>query len=238
MRRRKFATEIGSCPEFIFSVHPPRTQRFNRESRIRGLPEVGLLGARGVLAVRLSAMPSISETWGTTPEERLLVFPCDKLIVEPDDALYRGVTVSASPSTVFRWLCQMRAAPYSYDWIDNGGRRSPPILTAGLENLAIGQDFMRIFDLSAFEVDRHVTLRLKPRSSASQTFGDIAVSYLIVPGAKGTCRLLVKLMVKHPRGLYGTLMQTVLPWGDLIMMRRQLLNLKRLAEETERGANG
>ena len=92
---------------------------------------------------------------------------------------------------------------------------------------------MRIFTLSAFEKDRHVTLRLKPKSSASKTFGDIAVSYLIVPEVDGRGRLLVKLMVKHPRGLYGTLMQTVLPWGDLIMMRRQLLNLKRHSEETE-----
>ena len=179
-------------------------------------------------------MPSISETWGTTPEERRLAFPCDNVIAEPDDALYRGVTVNASPSTVFRWLCQMRAAPYSYDWIDNGRRQSPPILTPGLEDLSIGQDVMRIFNLTTFEKDRHVTLRLKPKSAASKTFGDLAVSYLIVPGVKGDCRLLVKLIVKHPGGLYGTLMRTVLPWGDLIMMRRQLLNLKRLAEETER----
>ena len=185
-------------------------------------------------AVGLTAMPSISGTWGTTPEERRLAFPCDNMIAEPDDALYRGISVSASPTTLFRWLCQMRAAPYSYDWIDNGGRQSPRNLTPGLEKLAIGQDFMRIFDLSAFEMDRHVTLRLKPKSSASRTFGDLAVSYLIVPGVKGNCRLLVKLIVKHPRGFYGTLMRTVLPWGDLIMMRRQLLNLKRLAEETER----
>ncbi|HEV7745561.1 MAG TPA: hypothetical protein VGO56_11240 [Pyrinomonadaceae bacterium] len=116
-------------------------------------------------------MPSISETWGTTPEERRVAFPCDNLIVQPDDALYRGVTISASPGTVFRWLCQMRAAPYSYDWIDNGGSRSPLTLTPDLENLQLGQDVMRIFKLTAFEKDRHVTLRLKPKSTAAQTFG-------------------------------------------------------------------
>jgi len=161
------------------------------------------------------------------------------MIHQPDAALYRGVTVNAPPATVFRWLCQMRAAPYSYDWLDNGGRQSPRELTAGLENLVIGQDVMRIFKLTAFEKDRHLTLRLKAKSSASKTFGDIAVSYVLVPiGDDRSCRLLVKLIVKHPPGLYGRIMRTVLPWGDLIMMRRQLLNLKRLAEQTEKGRNG
>ena len=183
-------------------------------------------------------MSAISETWGTEPEERQLAFPCDDLIPQPDDALYRGVTVNASPKTVFRWLCQMRVAPYSYDWLDNGGRQSPLELTPGLENLAIGQDVMRIFKLTGFEKDRHLTLRLNGKSRASRTFGDIVLSDVLVPGhdrSTRSCRLLVKVMAKYPRGLYGRMLRVLLPWGDLIMMRRQLLNLKQLAEETEKG---
>jgi hypothetical protein len=159
------------------------------------------------------------------------------MIAQPDDVLYRGITVDAAPATMFRWLCQLRTAPYSYDWIDNGGRPSPAELLPGLDNLVVGQEVMRIFLLSGFEKDRHLTLRLKAKSSAANTFGDLAVSYLLVPIANDLatprCRLLVKLLVKHPPGLYGKVMRTLLPWGDLIMMRRQLLNLKRLAEETE-----
>ena len=150
-------------------------------------------------------MSSISETWGTEPEERRLAFPCDNLILQPDDVLYRGVTVHASPKTLFSWLCQMRSAPYSYDWLDNGGRQSPLELTPGLENLAIGQEVMRVFKLTGFERDRHFTLRLQAKSGASRTFGDIAVSYLIVSvddRAPGSCRLLVKLIVKYRRGFY------------------------------------
>lgn len=182
-------------------------------------------------------MPSISETWGTEPQERRLVFPCDAIIPQPDHALYRGVTINARPETVFRWLCQMRAAPYSYDWIDNFGRQSPRELTPGLDSLTIGQDVMRIFKLVGFEQDCHLTLHLKTKSGASRMFGDIAVSYVVVPPIEhrptSRCRLLVKLIAKYPRGLQGRLMRALLPWGDLIMMRRQLLTFKRLAEAAE-----
>jgi hypothetical protein len=168
-------------------------------------------------------MSSISETWGTEPQERELAFPCDHIILQPDAALYRAVTIEAAPATIFRWLCQMRAAPYSYDWIDNGGRRSPRELTPGLDKLAIGQDVMRIFNLIGFEPGCHLTLRLKAKSGASRTFGDIAVSYVVVPHLQhprtSGCRLLVKLIAKYPHGIQGFVMKALLPWGDLIMMR-------------------
>ena len=129
----------------------------------------------------------------------------------------------------------MRVAPYSYDLIDNGGRQSPRQLTPGVDQLALGQDVMTIFELADFERDRHLTIRMKRNSSASRTFGDIACSYLIVPTSPKTCRLLVKLVGKYPEGIKGKLMQALLPWGDLFMMRRQLLTFKELAE---RGATG
>lgn len=176
-------------------------------------------------------MPSVSQTWGTEPDERRLAFPCDRLVSEPDATLYRGVTIGAPREIIFRWLCQMRVAPYSYDFIDNCGRLSPRELTSGLDQLAIGQDVMSIFDLVDFERHRHLTIRVKHGSSASRTFGDIAGSYIIVPRAKD-CRLLVKLIAKYPPGVKGRLMEAVLPWGDLIMMRRQLLNFKQLAEQS------
>jgi hypothetical protein len=56
------------------------------------------------------------------------------------------------------------------------------------------------------------------------------VTYLIVPLEDERCRLLVKMAVRYPRGLRGALMRFALPWGDLVMMRRQLLNFKALVE--------
>jgi hypothetical protein len=173
---------------------------------------------------------SAAYTWGTEDAERRLPFPCDRYVAQAEGAYFRGITVRATPAILFRWLCQMRAAPYSYDWIDNGGRRSPRTLTPGLEHLAVGQSVMRIFTLVDFAQDRHLTLRIKHGTGAFSLFGDLALTYLIVPESPERCRLLVKIVVLYPRGFRGALMRWGLPWGDLMMMRCQLLNLKALAE--------
>jgi hypothetical protein len=173
---------------------------------------------------------SIAYTWGTTAAERALVYPCDRYVEAPRYELFRGVSVNAPAAVVFRWLCQLRAAPYSYDSIDNRGRRSPAQLTPGLDVLAAGQHVMRIFELVEFEQDRSITVRVIEPGRARRLFGSVAVTYLAVAHADGNTRLLAKLSVQRSRGVIARAMHLILPWGDLVMMRRQLLNLKRLAE--------
>jgi hypothetical protein len=65
-------------------------------------------------------------------------------------------------------------------------------------------------------------------------WGEVAVTYLIVPRVD-RCRLLVKLLLRYPggrlsRSLWWPL-RPLAPWGELVMMRKQLLTLKQLAEE-------
>jgi hypothetical protein len=170
--------------------------------------------------------------WGTTLDERRAHFPCDDVMPDHSVAYFRGVTVRASAPVVFRWLCQLRVAPYSYDWIDNFGRQSPRRLMPGLDELAIGQPVMRIFDLAAFERDRHLTLRLRTPG----VFPPLAVSYVVDPVAPRQCRLLVKLAIGSRASVVGRMAELVLLPGDWIMMRRQLLNLKELAEASDVGA--
>jgi hypothetical protein len=166
-------------------------------------------------------------TWGSTPQERALEFACDRLVPDPDDALFRAVTVDAPPAVLFRWLCQLRAAPYSYDLIDNLGRRSPRRLTPGLDRLEAGQRIMTVFRLAVFEPEKHLTAVLK---GPGLLFGDLAVTYLIVPQTDDRCRLVVKIAVAYPRTPIGLAARALLPPGDLVMMRKQLLTLKELAE--------
>ncbi len=173
---------------------------------------------------------SVGATWGTTESERELPFPCDQVLPEPNSAYFRGVTVSACPDVLYRWLCQLKVAPYSYDWIDKRGRQSPQQLTPGLDDLAVGERVMGSFEVVEFERDRHITGMTRSDGSLAGLFGQIAVTYLIVPTRNDECRLLVKMLVRHPRGPIGWLIRALLPWGHLIMMRKQLINLKRLAE--------
>ena len=177
---------------------------------------------------------SLASTWGATAAERAMSFPCDRSLSPSDSAYFRAVEVQAPAPVVFRWLCQLRVAPYSYDCIDNFGRQSPRQLIAGLQHLKVGQSVMTIFRVVDFEPDRHVTLLLAT-ARAKAVFGEIAVSYVILPQTEHGCRLVVKLLVRYPKRGLGALMRWFLPWGDLFMMRKQLLTLKHLAERQTRG---
>lgn len=169
--------------------------------------------------------PSVIETWGSSVQERAGAYPCDGLIDHPDRVVFRAVDVAAPSELVFRWLCQLRIAPYSYDVVDNLGRRSPRRLIDGLDRLEVGQRFMSIFCLVSFEEGRSITL-----DSSTVLFGRVAGTYLVRPIDADHVRLVAKLAFKAPTGALGPIVRGILPAGDLIMMRKQLLTLKALAE--------
>ena len=173
---------------------------------------------------------SVIQTWGSSPAEREESYPCDGLVDRPV-ILFRAVDIDAPSRLVFLWLCQLRLAPYSYDWIDNGGRRSPRQLTEGLDQLEVGQRFMTMFRLVSFEEGRSITV-----DSLTTLFGRVACTYRVVSVDSFRSRLVVKLVLGSPQGLRGWVMSRILPAGDLIMMRKQLLTLKALAERDASGS--
>jgi hypothetical protein len=125
-------------------------------------------------------------------------FPCDRYLSDIDGEYFRATDVRAPAAVLFRWLCQLKVAPYSYDLIDNFGRRSPKELTPGVENLARGQKLMSIFELVGFERDGHLTVTVSdPR--AISIFGHIALSYVVLPISDDSCRLVAKMRVRYPR---------------------------------------
>jgi hypothetical protein len=170
-----------------------------------------------------------TQFWNVTEAEIAADYPAHRYAVQPYRTLIRAVDVEAAPAVVFRWLCQLKVAPYSYDWVDNWGRRSPRELTPGLEQLAVGQQMM-IFRLVEFEPDRHLTLVILP--AAARWFGQIALTYQ-VEDAPGGSRLICCLDVTAGSRA-ARLWREFLAAGDLVMMRKQLLTFKELAERTPR----
>jgi hypothetical protein len=116
-------------------------------------------------------------------------------------------------------VAQVRLAPYSYDWIDNLGRRSPREL-AGLPEPRVGERFTTA---GGRKLGRIVSV--DPGKQLTGTIMGAFMSYVLVPLDHDKTRLLLKVAMRTPRwAALG------LSLGDLIMARRQLLNLKQLAE--------
>jgi len=163
--------------------------------------------------------------WGATPDEAARDYPADDLVAGAL-LLTRAISVAAPAALTWRWLCQIAVAPYSYDWVDNRGRRSPDTLTPGADRFELGQAMAGVFLLTSYDDGHHWTALTSPRGQ--RLFGPVAITYAAEPDGSASrivCRLAVGV-----DGPLSRLRAQVLAWGDLVMMRRQLLNLKALAE--------
>jgi hypothetical protein len=166
----------------------------------------------------------MGDRWGVTSDEISRSYPCDDFVTAPALQAWRGVRVEAPAAAVWPWVTQVRAAPYAFDWIDNLGRRSPGRLL-GLPPPEVGEAFTtaggrKLGRIVSVEHEKQLTGRI---------MGGY-MSYVLVPREEGTTRLLLKVVMETNRWV-----ALGLSVGDLVMARRQLLNLKRLAERHHRG---
>ncbi|MGW3615869.1 polyketide cyclase [Micromonospora arida] len=161
----------------------------------------------------------IGDRWGVTNSETLRTYPCDDFVVSPTLQAWRGVRIDVPAPAVWPWVAQLRLAPYSYDWIDNLGRRSPRQLE-GLPEPQVGESFTTA---GGRKLGRIVAV--DPGRQLTSTIMGAFMSYVLVPQEQGTTRLLLKVVMQTTRWVAPGLSV-----GDLIMARRQLLNLKKLAE--------
>jgi hypothetical protein len=171
--------------------------------------------------------------WNATAAERAREYPCDRYLPQPQHAFFRAIDVDASPAVVYRWLKQLRIAPYSYDWADNFLIPSPARLTPRAATIVPGQRMMHILRILELEEDRSLTLGPGSRIGAA-LFGELYGTYSVTARTAGS-RLVVKVNALYPRSFFGRMVDPVMPWIDLAMMRKQLLRLKSLAERARPG---
>jgi hypothetical protein len=170
----------------------------------------------------------VPRSWNATAEEIAATYPCDSFQPAGFAAYTRAIDIEADVSTVFRCLCQLKVASYAYDWLSFPRTPSPSTLTPGADQLALGQQFL-VFELVDFEPDGHLTGRVTEKGR--RTYGDLSVSYTVKPGADRSTTRLVARLDAPPAGALSWLPREALSAGDLLMTRRQLKNLKRLAEQ-------
>jgi hypothetical protein len=165
----------------------------------------------------------IGDRWGVNDAEVARRYPCDEVVPAPTLEAWRGVTVRAPADRVWPWVAQIRLAPYSFDLIDNLGRRSPRELR-GLPEPRVGEPFSAAF--GGRPAGR--ILSVEPGVQLTGVIMGTVMSYVLVPfpeGDGGATRLLLKLAAPGRRAV-----TPLLCVGDLVMARRQLRTLARLAE--------
>jgi hypothetical protein len=161
----------------------------------------------------------IGDRWNVTDDEVARHYPCDDFVHAPTLQAWRAVSVEATPEALWPWVGQIRIAPYSYDWIDNLGHRSPQQLM-GLPEPVVGEPFTTAATRRLGRI-----LAVEPPKQLTGEILGAYISYVLVPQGQ-TTRLLMKIVTAMSRWL-----TPALSVGDLVMARRQLLNIKRLAEQ-------
>jgi len=167
-------------------------------------------------------------SWGATDAERRAEYPCAALVPGPAVRLVRALDVAAPAETTFRWVCQLRLAHYSYDLVDNHGRRSPRSLTPGAGDLCVGDLFLTLFEVDGWRRSREITGVGLPDTTAR--FGPMACTYRVEPAGEHASRLVGRLDVTAR----GRAARLAVAWGDLVMMRKQLRTLAGLAARDHR----
>lgn len=175
----------------------------------------------------------ILERWGATPEEHASAVIGDDLCPNARIVATRCITIAAPAEDVFPWLRQMgfgRAGWYSYDWIDNLGRKSATGIEQQWQTLETGGVLPggpADFDAVIVEPPRALVMRLSQRGRASKRV-NFVLAYELRDCPEGT-RLVTRMRARID-ALGGPIIEKVLlAPGDGIMLRRQLLNVAERA---------
>ncbi|MCL4296665.1 MAG: hypothetical protein KJ077_13090 [Anaerolineae bacterium] len=169
--------------------------------------------------------------WGATDEEVERTMPGDDVVLQPTFNATRGVTITANPEDIWPWLLQLgskRAGFYSYDWVDNAGIPSSECILPEFQQISLadfipmtpdGKQGMWVKD---FKANEYILWWDKK--------GNATWLWQLSPLDNTNTRLITRLRVKYdwtPPWVFYYLVQDA---GDIVMMRKCLLGLKRRVE--------
>jgi hypothetical protein len=171
--------------------------------------------------------------WGATAEELARRMPGDEIVRHPIFNATRPVTVNARPEDIWPWIVQLgafRAGWYTYDLLDNFGRRSAERIVPELQHMEAG-------DLVPFAPGKSAGIWVKEvipnRSMVWWNKKEDRTTWVwsLDPLPDGGTRLLTR--VRAPLNWAKPLSAVwlvMLELADFPMMRKLLLGIKRRAE--------
>jgi hypothetical protein len=177
--------------------------------------------------------------WGATTDEINSVVVGDDLCSNATLIATRSITISAPPQDVFPWIRQMgfgRAGWYSYDLLDNLGRKSATSIIDKWQSVVAGDKIPSgpiSFTAAIVDAPRHFVLEIQSMGKKSPRL-HFTLAYELRDDPRGT--RLVTRMRSHIALPFGSLIEKlVLGPGDGIMLRRQLLTISKNASMISSG---
>jgi hypothetical protein len=173
----------------------------------------------------------IFQYWGATAEEISSSMVGDDLCSDATVVATRSITIGAAPQEVFPWIRQMgfgRGGWYSYDWLDNLGRKSASTIHDEWQSVEAGDKVPSgpiSFIAAIVDAPRHFVLEIQSLGKKSPKL-HFTLAYELRDDPQGT-RLVTRMRSRINLPLGSLFEKLILGPGDGIMLRRQLLNIKK-----------
>lgn len=172
--------------------------------------------------------------WGATRAERTEVLPGDTTPVsEFGMCATRAVTIDAPPSAVWPWICQIgvgKAGWYSYDLLDNLGRRSSEMVIPEWQDVEVGDPAAPMSPFAPLcdspwrvaQVEPNAVMLWRNRVAGTWV-------WVLRPLPDSRTRLVSRIRISYasPSGLAFA---PLLELADFPMFRRMLLGIRERAE--------
>jgi hypothetical protein len=183
------------------------------------------------LALYLFAIRPWQLRWGATDEEVARRMPGDDVVKRSSFVATRAVTVGAKPADIWPWILQIgskRAGFYSIDWIDNAGIPSAEQIVPELQQMAVG-DFIPMTPdgkngMWVKDAEKNVYCLWWDKKGNSTWLWQLS------PLDAEQTRLITRLRVVYEWTLPWVIYYLLQDVGDIVMMSKCLLGIKRRAE--------
>lgn len=171
--------------------------------------------------------------WGATDDEIKRSMLGDDIVGKPSFNATRAVTINAPAENIYPWIVQMgvkRAGWYSYDLLDNLGRKSAESILAEHQDIQVG-------DLIPLSPDGKQGMRVKDFRKNEwmlwwDKIGDCSWVWEIYSEGEAHSRLVTRVRVKYRWFSPAIAFNLLIEFFDILMMRKCMLGIKRRAEKS------